>query len=247
MTTDLAGRTQSDAQSSVVRVICTATNLGGTGFLHRSGRVITAAHVVAGCSERQVVVLTWTRRTFAATVVADQKRDLALITPTDPINGRSFPISSYRTIPIGSAVISWGFPAGYTGRTPLLTLGYLAGHDSVKLDSAIAEQWVINAAFNGGNSGGPVLDVETGAVIGVVSGKLAPLPDEIESILKALKANDSGLNYTGVTAEGEKVTLSESQMLERVLEYLRSQTQLVVGYAVSLSDLRKFLAEQHLE
>jgi hypothetical protein len=40
--------------------------------------------------------------------------------------------------------------------------------------------------------------------------------------------------------------MSEAQVVEYVLEYLRSQTQLVIGYAVTVIDLRSFLGSQGL-
>ena len=49
MTTDLAGRSGAVAVQSLFRVLCPTKSKGGTGFLHKSGKVITAAHVVDGC------------------------------------------------------------------------------------------------------------------------------------------------------------------------------------------------------
>ncbi|HUS89598.1 MAG TPA: hypothetical protein VMW91_09575 [Desulfosporosinus sp.] len=44
--TESAGKAVDIAEESVVRVICTDRGSGGTGFLHSSGKIITAAHVV---------------------------------------------------------------------------------------------------------------------------------------------------------------------------------------------------------
>jgi 2-succinyl-5-enolpyruvyl-6-hydroxy-3-cyclohexene-1-carboxylate synthase len=86
-----------------------------------------------------------------------------------------------------------------------------------------------------------VVNVEDGTVIGVVSSKLAPLPAVIESALSALEKQVSGMVYTAKKADGTKFTLSEGQVIGAVLQYLRSQTQLVIGYAVPVKDLREFL------
>ena len=41
--------------------------------------------------------------------------------------------------------------------------------------------------------------------------------------------------------EGQKVTYTEGQLIGEVLQYLRRQVQLVIGYAVSPDDIVKFL------
>ena len=46
---DSAGRGGAVATQACVRVMCATTNSVGTGFLHNSGKIITAEHVVRGC------------------------------------------------------------------------------------------------------------------------------------------------------------------------------------------------------
>ncbi len=41
ITSETAGKMGDVAQESVLRVICETTKMGGTGFLHKSGFVIT--------------------------------------------------------------------------------------------------------------------------------------------------------------------------------------------------------------
>lgn len=124
----------------------------------------------------------------------------------------------------------------------MLTIGCLSGVENV---NGIAK-WVINAAFNSGNSGGPVLRLEDGSVIGVVASKLAPLPQHIESILAALANQQSGFIYTVTHPDGQQEQFSEGKLVGAVLEFLRSQTQLVVGHAVILANLRAFLYKEGL-
>jgi hypothetical protein len=47
--TDSSGSMGIVAAKSVFRVVCAAKGVFGTGFLHKSGNIITAAHVVDGC------------------------------------------------------------------------------------------------------------------------------------------------------------------------------------------------------
>lgn len=146
---------------------------------------------------------------------------------------------------VGSQVSTWGFPGGYRGRSPLLSVGYLAGMDGRKLPNGnIVKRWVVNAAFNLGNSGGPLIDIEDGSVMGVVSSKLAPVPADVESAMKALTTQNFGMQYTATRPDGSTFKISEGQVVAMVLEHLRNQTQLVIGHAVLLDDVRSFL-KQH--
>ena len=127
----------------------------------------------------------------------------------------------------------------------LETVGFLSGVDRIPGTSTL--RWVVNAAFNSGNSGGPVLTVDDGAVVGVVSSKLAPIPPLIEGALEALGNQGSGFRYTRTMPDGTTVTISEGQLVAEVLNYLRSQTQLVLGHAVTSEDLRAFLKANKIE
>jgi S1-C subfamily serine protease len=246
--TDSAGKAREVALKSVVRVVCPKENWTGTGFVHRSGKVITAQHVIHPCSE--IFILSGQGPPIAASVIAsDEDLDIALLAPGSPIAETGLPISTRADLIVGAQVSTWGFPAGYPGRQPLLSVGYLAGTSPIKRASSgsIIQQWVVNAAFNGGNSGGPLLDIETGEVIGVVASKLAPISSSAASALEALKGQQSGFMYSATRPDGSKFNISEGQVVELVLEELRNQVQLVIGMAVRADDLTKFLQSQHLE
>jgi len=154
-----------------------------------------------------------------------------------------------RIAEIGAQVSTWRFPGGYNGLSPMLSVCYLAGVDAYKLDSGkIVRKWVVNAAFNGGNSGGPLIHIETGAVFGVVSSKLAPITNETSQILKALENNSgTGIMYNAKTADGKDISFTEGQLVGRVLNELRRQVQLVIGQAVLREDLVAFLRANKIE
>lgn len=167
MTTDLVGKTDDVAFPSVFRILRNGRDQG-TGFLHRSGRVITASHVVEGCSATEIRILDSGGKSYGVTnVVAETNSDLALLTPTEAIKARSLPFSTNMNLKVGTQVCTWGFPGGYTGMVPLLSAGCLSGVQWDILRNGVRRpMWVVNAAFNGGNSGGPLVDVESGGVIG---------------------------------------------------------------------------------
>lgn len=243
LTTESAGQSSTLARSSVLRIVCRTTGFGGTGFLHASGHVITAAHVVDPCPQDELRLITAQQSQFAVSSVhSDPVLDLALVKPQAPILGSPFKIAATASPRLGSFVITWGYPGGYTGAEPLLSAGYFAGSQDFRIpDRAPVRRWVINAAFNGGNSGGPLLSVEHGTVIGVVSSKLAPLPQHIGQILELLSQQQSGLTYEATAPDGRRLTVTEGQLIGAVLAYLRSQVQLVIGYTTTIADLHAFL------
>ena len=229
VTTHLAAcKTSPTALPSVLRIINLKNNTGGTGFVHRSGVVITAEHVVSLCVAKDIILILSTGQQIAIkSIIKDPRRDLAILHPTTTLNVPALVISQTRTLQIGDHVAAWGFPSGYRGFCALLTVGYLSGEDRPGPENSPV-QWVINAAFNRGNSGGPVVRLEDGYIIGVVSSKLAPLPESVESSLKALSETKYGLQYTKQEPGKEPSNVSEAQVVADVLEYLRSQTQLVL-------------------
>jgi hypothetical protein len=54
------------------------------------------------------------------------------------------------------------------------------------------------------------------------------------------------LQYNGTKADGTAVTYSEGQLIGEVLQYLRGQVQLVIGYSIAPDDIAKFLKARKL-
>ncbi len=238
--TQSAGKNGDVAEYSVFRILCRSQHTMGTGFLHKSGNVITAAHVVKNCPEPELLL--GDRPSSSSRVIAaDSDLDIAIIAPTFPIEAKALSLSTKTDLKIGTQVSTWGFPWGYNGSKPMLSVGYVSGIQGVKVGQRLVAQWVINAAFNSGNSGGPLLEIETGEVIGIVSSKVAPLSDSVKVALEALSNDKSGFQYDATYPDGSKKTISEAQVIAVVLEELRNQVQIVIGNAVRIEDLRSFL------
>jgi len=245
--TDSAGIGGPLALNSVFRVVCPQTGYAGTGFLHRGGSVVTAEHVIRNASE--IILFSSTGDQInASTLASDADLDIALLSVEAQVSHPALPISDQAEVAIGSQVTTWGFPEGYAGRIPLLSVGYLSGIDVSRLTSgSILQKWVVNAAFNRGNSGGPLLNIETGEVIGVVSSKLAPISQTARSALEALSSQSSGFVYTATLPDGSQRNFSEGQVVAQVLSELRAQVQLVIGKAVMLGDLRRYLESNGIQ
>ncbi|MGU7780474.1 S1 family peptidase [Burkholderia sp. PU8-34] len=243
--TDSVNKQQHMVTGAVFRIICNDKRVMGTGFLHNSGDLITADHVVSGC--QHIVFLqpdgSGGALVVGATIVAeDQELDLALLKPVTPLPDTPLALSPVVAPAPGSLVTTWGFPGGYGGVDPIVSVGYFSGSDLAPTPSGKqVKQWVVNAAFNHGNSGGPLIDAETGAVIGVVDNKIVPLSSSTLAALNAMSNNKFGMMYAGTQPDGKTVQISEAQVAAQVLFDLASQVQLVIGRAVPSTTVRDFL------
>ena len=226
---------------SVFLIVCRKTRRKGTGFLiKKKGRIITNEHVIRGCSKKDIVVISSDGTKISLSgVIVDPKRDLALLTPTAQLEG-GLELSTGSNIALGSQVFTWGYPLGYNGPDPLLSVGYLSGYKSLNNMKGI-KRIVVNGAFNPGNSGGPLFATNTNKVIGVVVSKHLPLtPFQIKA-LEALARNKTGLSFTAQDDKGREIKFSESQLVASLLNHLKDLTQVMIGEAIALDELRDFL------
>jgi S1-C subfamily serine protease len=191
-----------------------AFRFAGTCFAVEGDRFVTCAHVVQAIdpSVREVLSIAVAAsdgtRIFEVKVAATRREsDLAVLEPVNPL---PMPIKALRlsnTLPAeGSDVILIGFPIGSalglnaaTHRgvvssvvpmaMPLPTTSGLEARNVQALRNAPIEILQLDATAYPGNSGGPVIDVRTGLVVGVVS--LALVKGTRESAI----GSPSGISY----------------------------------------------------
>jgi Trypsin-like peptidase domain len=158
----------SKTKSAVIRIETDACGLQevGTGFLIGPRLVATVEHVVDGASSIELVQ-GGGRPVAAGTVVGeDQARDVALIQSSAPIEGKVLQLAS-RAPKLGESVAALGFPLGL----PLtVTQGSVSGLGrTVPINGTSRRQMVqTDAAVNPGNSGGPLISLDTSEVVGLV-------------------------------------------------------------------------------
>ncbi len=146
----------------------------GSGFVvHESGCIITNAHVVDGARD---IIVGWPDRfnrseKIAEILAIDTNLDLALL----KIEGGHLPvlpIMSSSEAGLGDAVITLGYPVGdelgLGGLT--VTRGILSSLRRVSPDDDV-QLLQTDAAITLGCSGGPLYDLDTGSVIGIIQGK----------------------------------------------------------------------------
>ncbi len=246
---DAVGETGRTAVNSVFMIVGQKTNKKGTGFLIKTGHIITNEHVIRGNNCDEIIAQSsFGKRIRFKKLIYDSNRDIALLEPQNKIIG-GLELGSNDSLLTGMSLATWGFPLGYNGPTPLLSVGYLSGFKSYFADinkTQIVNHLIVNGAFNPGNSGGPLLISNTNKVIGIVVSKHAPISDFHISALEALSNNKSGITFQYTTSNGEKGLMVESQIVADLLFYFRDLTQVMIGEAISINELYSFLKENNI-
>ena len=183
-------------------------------------------------------------------VILDTYRDIAILIPKKKLKG-GLSLGDEDSIKIGNIVTTWGFPYGHNGPAPLLSVGYLSVFksylgDSIKNDTI--KHLVVNGAFNPGNSGGPLFCQNSDKVVGIVVNKMLPLLTDFEkSAIKALSTNKTGATFSKQNSDGTSESLVESQVVAMLLESYQNLTQVMIGEAISITDLKEFLNENRIK
>ena len=161
---------------SVYLVFSERTGLKGTGFNLQNGPLITNEHVIRGSAATDLTVISSEGKiSKVARLVQDPDFDLAALHLRDhPSDGL---LMSETVPPMGQRVHTWGYPLAYNGPSPILSVGYIAGFNPFQArdGSRVVQHYVVNGAFNPGNSGGPLILADAGTVVGVVVSKHAPI------------------------------------------------------------------------
>lgn len=140
---------------------------GGSGFFVDDDLILTAAHVVDGASAL-TIQYDGGGVTTASVLGIDFTTDSALLRTDEPVAPGTLTLSATAAEP-GLAVGILGFPLWTF--TLHVTQGIVSGVGSVEYaDFTVDNVLVTDAAINGGNSGGPVVD-QSGEVVGLVTGK----------------------------------------------------------------------------
>lgn len=154
-----------EVQQKVFTVLTSSGH--GSGFLYKKGGfVITNAHVVTG--EVDVSVRNTQGQEFAATVIGiSDHYDIALLHVPDYQDEEPLQVET-EVSPIGLEVIAFGSPREFENSA---SIGYITGHNrDMEVPPFIYKQiYQIDAQIDQGSSGGPLVDVKTGKVVGINS------------------------------------------------------------------------------
>ena len=110
---------------------------------------------------------------------------------------------------------------------------------------------VINGAFNPGNSGGPLLEGPENKVIGVVVAKYHLYPPYVRETIEVLAHKPRGGFSSGRFSierpDGSKGFIPEDQVIGFMLEEFYKTTQVMIGEAISVTELKELLATKRKE
>jgi len=143
--------------------------VSGTGWLVAGGYVVTNNHVVAG--RKNIVLLRRDGVEIPATIIAtDTANDLALLKPDNNKSlPRALPLAN-RPARVGEHVFTIGYPhPDMMGKEAKLTDGIINARTGLGNDPRVYQ---ISVPLQGGNSGGPLLNMK-GEVVGVAASKMS--------------------------------------------------------------------------
>lgn len=140
----------------------------GSGFLYNEqGDIITNAHVIENADV--ITIRTANARIYPAAVIGiDQQTDIAVIRVPQLSEQKGLEIERENYSEIGDEVIALGSPHGFQNT---VTLGIISGTErNFSVDGYnYNNAYQISAQITHGNSGGPLINRNTGKIIGINS------------------------------------------------------------------------------
>jgi S1-C subfamily serine protease len=218
---------------------------GGTGFLAR-GRLLTNNHVFLGHQSASTVhlsreqlgsVVVLQAAKFAAALCSgsmEDSFDYAILEIPELITGteHQFELEIPGQRRIGDQIALLGFPLEHQNLT------IHAGIISSLFQSKLAQFIQLDASVNAGNSGGPLIDPETGAAFGIVTRKATGLTALFAQLRQAIIQNiqtaqqSAGMMSLGGFDPVRGFVAGQNQILQTLSEIER-QANVGIGYAIS--------------
>ena len=226
-------------------------NIGnGTGFIVKDG-FVTNSHVIRRGTGDAIVLklikdienntfeeIRLLSETILNSIVVEspeEEYDFAYIKISEPEfeNRHVFEFIDPKYICVGEQIIFLGYPFGMDQLTA--HVGYISSKHK-RNDIEILQ---IDGSVNGGNSGGPLIDLKSGKVAGIVTRAVTGLIEEqMKELIKALKTNQEVLSKAkGIIKIGsidpvDALKASQAAM-EKIAKDLYRSANVGIGYAYS--------------
>lgn len=225
---------------STVRIECgTGT---GSGFFYRDASiVVTNYHVVKGRLGQKIHVVAEDGEKVSAKIVGhspESQFDFAILRLDSEITGNTEILlpNILRHIPRGTEIIFSGFPHG---------IPHLLVHSATVSGPAVQTGFYIDGSVNGGNSGGPVVDRDSGEVIGIITQRRflggAPLEDlqrQVGPLLQHCEqmAGRGGVKIMGVDfGQFAAMMASGFQIMEQLI-IANANSGIGIGFRIEFVD-----------
>ena len=248
----------SQCRSGVAKVVVEASNrehIGtGSAFLTQGG-IVTNSHVVRnpGCAivEIQFEGASSPIRIEPHKLIkiesSEKEKDFAFLEMDEPEfeNRYRFEMDPEEDISVGQQVAFMGFPFGMSHLT-----SHLAYISSIHEQAGVSVIQ-IDGSVNGGNSGGPLLSVETGKVVGIVTRAHTGLIEvQFRELLQSFQTNQQhfarvkgAVSLAGIDPmDAFSVTHA---IMERIARDLHRSANVGIGYAFSVKHFSEALQKNH--
>lgn len=230
------------------------TTITGSGFLYNDqGDIITNAHVIANAD--MIYVRTANAHIYPAAVIGiGEDTDIAVIRVPQLERSAFLEVEMEHYSDIGDEVIALGSPHGFQNT---VTLGIISGTErNFSVDGFDYQNvYQISAQITHGNSGGPLINRETGKVIGINSvgtedgtiGFSIPIQEVIEQIQQwSNEANNEELNIASMSeilSDYDVVQMKDdaTYLIDYFFEGLQIRDYLI-AYTLLGSDLKSSLS-----
>jgi len=227
----------------------------GSAFLVANG-LLTNSHVIRASDYDAVAIyfedairdseiepIRLSRDTIDDAVVVESvenDKDFALLRLEEPefANRHTFEFGSDVDVEIGEQVLFLAFPFGMAQLTS--HMGYVSSKH--ELDGVRVLQ--IDGSVNGGNSGGPLLDLKTGRVIGIITRAVTGyIAEQFDELIHALGKNIEFLNGLGEVMQvgafkATEIALASQVTMREIAKNLRRSANVGIGYAYSIDHVR---------
>lgn len=147
---------------ATVALVSESTGSSGSGVVTTAdGLILTAAHVVQGAEELEVVFPSG-KKVTGKVLGANFSKDIGMVKITNPGQWPFVPRGESKPLEAGDWVVALGHSAGYdTSRTPPVRFGRV-------VSKGPGNFFTSDCTLIGGDSGGPIFDLD-GKIIGVNS------------------------------------------------------------------------------
>jgi S1-C subfamily serine protease len=199
-------------------------NFCGTGFIcHDAGYFLTCAHIIDLTAELCICVpppidqfssRTLTRVDTLPAMVAqfDALGDVALLKLTGPgvVSTSKNWMGRGESVDIGASVACLGIPFGSRGlHTPKLTGSTICGKS---LGENGAKQLHLDANIHEGNSGGPIIEIASNQIVGIVTGRFSPTGNEANVRIGDFALGQESTVSFGVPIEYPRILMEEEKL-----------------------------------
>lgn len=229
----------------------------GSGFLV-SGGIITNSHVIRKADFDAIAIRfnesdAGDQGSYIRVIVNDviaaesleNEKDYAFLKIKEPeFNGRHiFSFSENETVKVGQIIVFMGYPFG------MYNLTSHTGYISSIYEKNDVLVYQIDGSVNGGNSGGPLISLDSGDVIGIITrAQTGLIEKQFKNLIKALKSNQKALSQVKTVMsiggfDPVKGFVASQAAMEIIAQNLKRSANVGIGYAFSSNYVRDHFKE----